>query len=325
VPGVMLSVVRENEVIFQEVFGVSDIETKVKADKDTLFYIASVTKAFTALSIAFLVDDGLLEWDRSICEYIDSFQTANDYITKNATIRDLLSHRTGIAEFPILGDAMVSRAELFKRMKDYPPNKPFGSSYQYSNSMYAIAGYIVELLTGMPWEEFVTKRIFTPLEMEHSDFAFCYEWDHPNRSKLYYKNDGVICKYPKSDKTTYDTWGPAGSINANSYDMSNWLSFLTCSGEFKGKRILSKENFDALMTPQVVAWKHEPDFSTACYCMGWVSQWYKGERVLWHNGSLGSYVSLLPDKQLGIAVLANMDSGLGRKLSCRLYDLLLNK
>jgi hypothetical protein len=98
VPGVMLSVVRENAVIFQEVFGVSDIEIETKADKDTLFYIASATKAFTALSIALLVEDGLLEWDKPICKYIGSFQTADDYITKNATIRDLLSHRTGIAE-----------------------------------------------------------------------------------------------------------------------------------------------------------------------------------------------------------------------------------
>lgn len=102
--------------------------------------------------------------------------------------------------------------------------------------------------------------------------------------------------------------------------MGNWLLFWVNRGVFKGKRLIGEDNFAKLLTPHTIAWGHDKDFSTACYCLGWVSQWYKGEHILWHNGSLGSYVSFLPDRRLGISVLTNRDSSLAKELTYTLVD-----
>ena len=247
------------------------------------------------------------------------------YITENATIIDVLSHRTGIAELSILGHDSVSRADVYNRLKEFAPNKPFRTTFQYSNSMYAVAGYIVELLTGKQWEDFVAENIFHPLEMNNSDFAFTYDWKHENRSKLYYLKDGQINAYPGSDKKTYDTWAPAGSINSSADDMCKWLMFLLNGGKYKNKNLISQENFDTIISPHAIAWNNrsDKDFSTACYCLGWVSQHYKGKNILWHNGTLGSYISFMPDQNIGISILTNLNSPLSKELTHVIYDLIM--
>jgi CubicO group peptidase (beta-lactamase class C family) len=320
VPGVALSIVQDEDILFRDAFGVADLHTQAAADQNTLFYIASATKAFTALSLALLVEDGLLKWDEPLKNTLPDFETADAYMTDHITLIDVLAHRTGIAELPILGDAKVTRKALYERLKEYAPNQAFRTTFQYSNCLYAIAGYLVELVAGRQWEDFVAERILSVLDMHHSDFAFLSHQGHPNRSRLYYMDKDRLQPYVGAEDQKYDTWGPAGSIHANSLDMGNWLLFWVNRGVFKGKRLISEDNFTKLITPHTIAWGHDKDFSTACYCLGWVSQWYKGEQVLWHNGSLGSYVSFLPDRRLGISVLTNRDSNLAKELTYTLVD-----
>lgn len=186
VPGAALSIVQDEDILFSDAFGVADLDTKAAADQNTLFYIASATKAFTALSLALLVEDGLLKWDEPLKNTLPCFETADPYMTDHTTLIDVLAHRTGIAELPILGDPTVTRKSLYERLKEYAPNQAFRTTFQYSNSLYAIAGYLVELVTGRQWEDFVAERILFALDMDHSDFAFLSHQGHPNRSRLYY-------------------------------------------------------------------------------------------------------------------------------------------
>lgn len=320
VPGLALSIVKDEDILFSDAFGVANLHTNAVVNQHTLFYIASATKAFTALSLALLVEDGLLKWDEPLKNTLPDFETADSYMTDHITLIDLLAHRTGIAEFPILGDSAVTRKALYERLKEFAPNQAFRTTFQYSNSLYAIAGYLVELVTGQQWEDFVAERILSVLDMNHSDFAFLSNQGHPNRSRLYYMDKDRLQPYTGAEDQKYDTWGPAGSINANSLDMGNWLLFWVNRGVYKGKRLVGKDNFTKLLTPHTIAGGHDQDFSTACYCLGWISQWYKGEQVLWHNGSLGSYVSFLPARRLGISVLTNRDSALGKELTYTLVD-----
>ena len=324
-PGLFITIAGKGEILFCGSFGLRDLDTGMQMDTDTLVYIASATKAFTALSCAILVEQKKLAWDRPLAQYIPSFETADPYITENATIIDLLSHRTGIPEFPSLGREGMTRADLFANLKNTAPTKAFRTVWQYSNSLYGVAGYIVELLSGQPWEAFVEEFIFTPLEMKHSDFAFVFDWPHNNRSKLYTLQDdrAVLFAFPKSEVRHFDACGPAGSINSNANDMGKWLLFLLDGG----KRLLCNENFAMMTTPHCIT-DMEPEtgkenFSTACYSLGWVNQWYKGRHIIWHNGSFGSFVSFMPDAQIGIAVVPNMDSHLGRDISYEIYDLIL--
>ena len=324
VPGLYVTIVNRDGALFSKAYGCRDREAGAAMDENTLVYIASATKAFTALSCAVLAEQGKLAWDTPLVEFVPSFEAADGYITANATIVDLLSHRTGIAELPLLGQGGVSRADVFASLKENAPDRPFRAAWQYNNCMYAIAGHIVELLSGLAWEDFVLEHIFAPLGMADCDFSFVFDWPHANRSKLYEVRDGgaQLFESPATEIGQFDALGPAGSINVNSIDMGKWLAFWLGGGA----PLLSKENFDMLVAPHCIT-GIEPDtgrenFSTACYGLGWVTQWYKGRRVVWHNGSFGSYVSFMPEEPLGIAVAPNMDGPLGQSVTYELYDLL---
>jgi len=324
VPGLFITIVNQDGLLFNGAYGCRDRETGAAMDENTLVYTASITKAFTALSCALLVEQKKLAWDTPLLELVPSFKTADAYITKNATIVDLLSHRTGIAEFPLIGQDGVTRADVFAALKNNAPNRPFRAAWQYNNCMYAVAGHIVELLSGQAWEDFVQARIFAPLGMADSDFAFVFGWPPENRSKLYEMRDDSVAplESPAVPVNQHDTWNPAGSVNSNAIDMSKWLAFWLGVGE----PLLSKENFDMLTAPHCIT-EMRPDtggehFSTACYGLGWVTQWYKGRHAVWHNGSFGAYVSFLPEEQLGIAVVPNMNSPLGQSVTYEICDLL---
>jgi CubicO group peptidase (beta-lactamase class C family) len=319
------------KTLYRGCYGFGNMGSGEKINENTLVYVASVTKAFTALSCAILVGQNKLSWDKPLINYVPGFETADTYITENATIVDLLSHRTGVAEFASLGYVDVSRADLLAELKRCVRLFPFRTTWLYNNSIYGIVGHIVEILSGLPWEAFVREWILNPLDMKSSDFSFVFDWPHNNRSKLYVKKEGEIERFvpPKSALEQFDTWGPAGSLNISACDMEKWLLFLLNRGAYRGKRIVSEENFDMLVKPfcimDTAPEKGAEYFSTSCYALGWVSQSYKGRRVVWHNGSFGSFVSFMPDAQLGVAVVANMDSPLSRDLTYEIYDYLLGQ
>ena len=172
VPGMAIAIVKDDSVIFARGFGVREIGKPEKVDANTLFAIASNTKAFTAATLAILVDEGKLKWDDKVINYLPWFQLYDPYVTANMTIRDLLSHRSGLATFS--GDLVwfatnYSREEVIKRAKYLKPVYGFRERFGYSNIMFLAAGEIVHAVSGQTWDDFVAERIFKPLKMARTN------------------------------------------------------------------------------------------------------------------------------------------------------------
>ncbi|HEV7178902.1 MAG TPA: serine hydrolase domain-containing protein, partial [Candidatus Baltobacteraceae bacterium] len=170
VPGAAVAIVENGHVVFLKGYGVSDIAKNTRVDADTVFQLASVSKTFTGVGAAMLVDERKLSWDRPIVAYLPRFVAYDPYVTRNMTVRDLLAHRTGWPKFTgdILGDFGYSRAEVIRRLRYLKPAYSFREIAQYSNFGYLVAGEVSARLAGMSWDEFVKKRIFDPLAMTRS-------------------------------------------------------------------------------------------------------------------------------------------------------------
>lgn len=323
VPGLGVLVVRGSERVYARGFGLRDVENHLPVDEDTLFYIASTTKAFTAFSAGLLVDDGLLAWDEPIVQYVPEFETSDSYVTQNATMVDLLSHRTGLPD-GLLGNPEYTRRDLFGKLKDLVPTQPFRATFLYNNLLYAIAGYIVGYLAGKSWEDMVTDRILTPLGMEHSDFSFLHRSGKAEQSKVY-ADDGPFPIPPGKEAQAIDVGGPAGSINSSIGEMYPWLVVHLNHGKWNDTQIIAEGTLARICSPHMICgWplRHK-ELSYACYGMGWVIEQYKGHNLVWHDGSFGTLVSFMPAENIGIVVLANKASPIASIITYTIYDRLL--
>src|SRR5947209_2977152 len=161
-----LAIAHGGEIVLCKGYGKRSLEDDLPATERTLFPIASTTKAFTAMAVAMLVDQGVLDWDTPVREYIPWFRLCDDFATERMTPRDLLSHRSGLPrhDFVRLGTE-ATREELVRRLRHLAPAQDFRTVYQYQNLMYMTAGYLVEQVSGMSWEQFVQTRIFDRLGM----------------------------------------------------------------------------------------------------------------------------------------------------------------
>ncbi|HSM56932.1 MAG TPA: serine hydrolase domain-containing protein, partial [Candidatus Sulfomarinibacteraceae bacterium] len=152
-PGVAVSIVRGDEVLHQSAYGLRDVEAQLSLTEDTRFPMASVTKSFTAMSVALLVDEGKLEWDKPVREYMPEFILDDDYVTQHVTVRDMLSHRTGLPRHDFAAWRLdVPRAEFIRRMRHFKFNASFREKFQYNNLMYVAAAYLVEKIAEQRWE-----------------------------------------------------------------------------------------------------------------------------------------------------------------------------
>ena len=167
IPGMTAIVVQNGEVVFSEVYGVAEVDTKTPVDRETLFNMGSTTKAMVAMALGILVDQGKLNWTDRVREYLPEFQLSDPYITEEARVQDLLTHNLGIAGADMLWVMdSVSTAQTLKRFAQAPKAYPLRGGFEYNNLMYATAGEVIHSISGMPWSEFVKKHLFEPLEME---------------------------------------------------------------------------------------------------------------------------------------------------------------
>jgi CubicO group peptidase (beta-lactamase class C family) len=172
VPGCGIGIIQKDKLVYAKGFGYRNVEKKLPVTPNTLFQIASNTKLFTATSIGFLVDEGKMAWDEPIKKIVPQIQFYNDELNAHVTIRDMLSHRTGISRHDgIWYKSAFTRQELFDRIKYLEPSLPLRQGYLYNNLMYAAAGHIVEDITHLTWEDYVRNKLFTPLGMSHSMFV----------------------------------------------------------------------------------------------------------------------------------------------------------
>lgn len=312
VPGCGIGIVLKDKLVFAEGYGYRDIEKKLPVTPNTLFQIASNTKLFTATAIGFLVEDGKLEWDKPIQKYVPQIQFYNDELNTNVTIRDMLSHRTGISRHDnIWYKSDFTRQELFDRLKYLEPSIPFRQGYLYNNLMYAAAGQIVEYLSGQTWEEFVRTKIFALLNMSHSMFLVEAMQKQADFMTPYFEKRDTNILLPNPFYTKQQGVGPAGSIISNINDLSNWLIAQMNGGKFNNKLVIPANIIKETMQPASLSASIPDKYFenlNSIYGMGRGTSSYKGHYLTGHGGAIGgihSSISFMPADSIGIIVFTN--------------------
>jgi len=312
--GLAVAVVRNDSLLFAKGYGVRELGKPEPVDADTRFAIGSTTKAMTVLALGMLVDEGKVRWDAPVIEYLPNFRLSDPYVTREVTVRDILTHRTGLGNADLLwASTDFSAEEIFKRTGTLPLAYSFRSGFVYQNIMYALAGDIVRAVSGMSWDAFLETRIFAPLGMKATVTRLSGITGKPNVAAPHgYVNDSLRVVENRS----VDPVAPAGSVWSSVNDMSRWMRFVLDSGRVNGKRLVSEATFKQWLSPQTVADPNTyPALSLArphffLYSLGWFLQDYNGQAVVMHTGSINgmsALIGLIPDKKLGVYVLANAD------------------
>jgi CubicO group peptidase (beta-lactamase class C family) len=317
-PAMAVAIVQDDRVVFVKGYGIEEVGKTAPVTADTLFEIASTTKAFTATALAMLVDEKKVSWDDPLSKYLPAFRLTDACASSLITVRDIASHRSGVGRHDELWDSTGwSRAELLQRVTAMPPTKPPRTAYQYNNLMFVAAGEVVAAAAQMPWEDFIRTRVFAPLGMTHSRISFA-EWgaaDHATGHRYDRVHDAVAVQPFEN----YDAIAPAGTIKSSARDMAQWLRFQLASGAIDGKRLLSAEALEETHTPQMAlrrdaeARETSPETNLSSYGLGWTISDYRGQLLVAHAGALNGFrtqVALLPDRHFGVVVLTNAGRGL---------------
>jgi CubicO group peptidase (beta-lactamase class C family) len=328
--GLALAIVKDGEIVMTAGFGYRDIENKKPVDSKTLFGIGSTSKAFTTMGLSMLGDDGLLDWETPVKEYLPDFQLYDAFATTEATALDLVTHRSGLPRHDLLWyGSPLSRQEMYQRLRYLEPNKSFRSTWQYQNLMYMTAGMLTEKLSGKTWEAFTKERIFDPLGMTSANFSVELMKKSPDAALPYQRPEEH-----QTDLMEYrniDAIGPAGSINANIEDMAKWIQFLVKKGKVGDERLLSERSFINIMSPHMTmpALNTQPGIDHAAYGLGWMIYDQMGTKIIEHGGNIDGFsalVWLVPNENIGIVALTNMNgSGLPGVVARTATDILLDK
>lgn len=324
VPGIAVAVVKDGKVVLAKGYGVRKLGEPAAVNEHTLFGIASNTKAFTSAALAILVDEGKISWDDPVTKHLPNFQLYDPYVTREMTIRDLLTHRSGLGLGA--GDLLwwpptdYSRDEIIRRFRFVKPATSFRSRYAYDNVLYMIAGQIIPAVTGKSWEEFIRERIFKPLGMTESNTSVSAFRAGDNIAIPHAPVDGHIepIKYINLDNV-----GPAGAINSNVTDLAKWvivqLDGGTVPASDRTSRLFSQRQSREMWSAQTITPVGDPPPPLAAlkanfsaYGLGWGLTDYRGKKVVSHTGGLPGYVSrvaMMPDLKLGVVVLTNQESG----------------
>jgi CubicO group peptidase (beta-lactamase class C family) len=327
VPGLAMAIVKDGEVILSEGFGWRNVEAKLPVTPNTLLAIGSCSKAFTAACLGILVDDGKVEWDKPVRDFLPTFKLHDDFASARMTPRDLVTHRSGLPRHDLLWyGSSFTRKEMFERLQYLEPSKDFRTNYQYQNLMFMTAGYLVEQVAGSTWEDFVRSRIFTPLGMTQSNFSVAESQKAADFAMPYREEKEQIKLMPFRDISAV---GPAGSINSNVAEMSNWVKLNLNKGKVGETQVISESMLAQMHTPYMAI--SEPirflETSHASYGLGWVIAQYRGHKRVAHGGNIDGFsalVSLLPQDNLGMVVLTNRNGNpLPNIVSLYATDLLL--
>ncbi len=330
VPGCGIGIIAKDKLVFAKGYGYRDLENKLPVTPNTLFQIASNTKLFTATAVGFLVEEGKLDWDKPIKNYVSQIQFYNDELNNNVTIRDMLSHRTGISRHDAIWyKSDFTRQELFDRIKYLEPSIPLRQGSLYNNLMYAGSGQIVEILSGKTWEAFITEKLFSPLNMSHSMFTVKEMLKQPDFMRPYYEKRDTTILLPLPFYTQQQGIGPAGSIISNINDLSFWLIAQMHGGKLNNKKIIPasivKETLVPAMATATVPDKYFENLNSI-YGMGRSTSSYKGHYLTQHGGAIGgiySNISFMPADSIGVIVFTNRMSILTSIITYKIYDLLL--
>lgn len=317
VPGLSVAVVKDDAVVLAKGYGVRKLGESATVDKDSLFAVGSTSKAFTAACLAILVDEGKIKWDDPATKYLPSLQMNDPYVTRELTVRDLLTHRCGLGRIEMIWYGQpVGRDEVLRRVRYLKPSASFRSKFGYSNIMYLAAGQVVPAVTGKSWDDFVKERFFKPLGMTNSNTSVR---DLEGRDDVATPHKKIDEKVEPVPYRNIDNIGPAGSINSSAADMAQWVRLLLREGQWEKGRLLSSGALSEMLMPQTVirlegtAAKMNPESHFTAYGLGWMLRDYRGKKVAAHSGGIdgmSSHVALLPEEKVGVVVLSNLDSNM---------------
>ncbi len=303
IPGASLVIVKDDKVIYMKGLGLKDFEKKVPVTPDTLFAIGSATKAFTSLAAMMGVDQGKLSLEESPKKLLPYFKMRDAETDAKITLRDLLSHRSGLNRTDLaMATGKLTREELIQVAGQAKPTAKLREKFQYQNIMYTAAGEMVARSEKTTWDKVITTRIFKPLgmaasdttvrEMERAkDFSFGYDYNSTTKETR---------RLPMRDLAKA---APTGAINSNARDMAQWLRFMLGDGSFNGKRLVSEKSFAELTTKQIEV------SGTVGYGLGWFLRQWKGHKVIEHGGNIDGFnaqVAMMPDQKLGFVLLTNV-------------------
>ncbi len=315
VPGLALAVIANGEVVHARGYGVRDISTGAPVDEHTLFAVGSTSKAFTSAALGLLVDEGRVRWDDRVIDHIPWFAMYDPYATRELTLRDLLTHRSGLAR----GDAVWSRwphdrHEIIRRIRFLEPTRSFRGAWQYQNLMFLTAGEVVRVASGQTWDDFVDERIFTPLGMDRSVTSVTELDRFDNVATPHVAIDGAAT--PVAHKNI-DNVGPAGSIYSSVSQMARWVGLHLAGGVQAGQRLFSDSVMAEMHRPQMLIQADAPENSLHprdapmnfnAYGLAWWVLDYRGRKVVDHGGGIDgmrAHVAFMPEEGLGMVALSN--------------------
>ncbi|HEV8145731.1 MAG TPA: serine hydrolase, partial [Bryobacteraceae bacterium] len=323
VAGFAIAVIQDGKVTFAKGYGVRDLKSNQPVTTKTLFAIGSSTKSFTVTSLGVLVDEGKLDWDKPVRDYLPTFKMHDTFASEHMTPRDLVTHRSGLPRHDMMWyNSPFTRQEIFDRLQHLEPSKDFRTTFQYQNLMFMTAGYLAGHIAGMTWEDHVRKTIFRPLEMTSSNFSINDSQKSSDYSLPYTVEKDAIKEIPFRN---IDAIGPAGSINSNVEDMSKYVMMHLA----KGKGVLSARNAAQMQAPQmsISGPGQDKELGAQSYGMGLFLTSYRGHYLVHHGGNIDGFsalVTFMPQDNIGMVILTNQNgSSLPTVVSYSVYDRLL--
>jgi CubicO group peptidase (beta-lactamase class C family) len=310
IPGLSLVIVKDDRVIYIKGLGLKDVERGLAVTPDTLFAIGSCTKAFTAMAAMMSVDEGRLSLDDSPKRFLPYFKLLDQDADAKITVRDLLSHRSGLHGTDLLwAPGVLSREEVIRAVAFAKPTARLGEKFQYQNVMFSAAGEVVAKAQNSTWEQVITERILKPLGMKATNTSI-QEMQKAADYSLGYQYIAATKETRRLPMRNLAGIAPAGAINSNAREMAQWVRLMLGGGVFEGKRLVSEKSFRELTTKQIKI------AGNIDYGLGWGLAEWNGHRVVEHSGGIdgfNSLVALMPDQKLGVVMLTNVSSSpLGR-------------
>jgi CubicO group peptidase (beta-lactamase class C family) len=327
VPGMSLAIVRDGDVVLARGYGLRTTGKTDPVDGDTIFAIGSSSKAFTGACVGLLVDQKKVGWDDPVTKHLPWFALHDAYATRDLTVRDLLTHRSGIARADQLWyGSGFDRAEILHRFREVEPSWGFRERFGYQNIMFLAAGELYAAVAGESWDDCVARRFFAPLHMARSSTTVDSLPQIENVATPHEEVEGKVVTVPWRD---LDNVAPAGSINSSAREMAEWVKLQLGDGP----EILSAATLAETHTPQMVVRKegswanYFPASTLITYGLGWFVDDYRGEIVVEHGGSIDgmrALVSMIPEKKIGLVALTNRGGQLlPEVVRYRVYDTLL--
>jgi CubicO group peptidase (beta-lactamase class C family) len=322
VPAMAVAIVKDGNLVLAKGYGIRKLGDRTPVDEHTMFGIGSNTKAFTTAALAMLVDEGKLSWDDPVYQRLPGFQMYDPYVSHEMTIRDLLTHRSGMGlgegDLLIFPHTTYTRDDIIHRLRYMKPASSFRSRYAYDNLLYITAGQIIPAVTGTSWDDFIRQRILSPLGMNATNLSNAAFKPGDDYAFPHSRVDG---KLQVVEFGNLDNAAPAGAINSSAADMAQWVILQLGRGRMPGsdKRLFSEKQSREMWTPQTILPTGDPTPSLlglrtnfAAYGLGWGLRDYHGRKLVGHTGGVSGFVSrvmLAPDENLGVVILTNAEEG----------------